>query len=233
MKAPRNFPRRQPHPLHAFAFIFAAMILASCVWLCACQADAQQDIPAPQSDAKVIGHLTAYDQVGETTIYNPDQLTADERINQVLSIAEKELGNEDGTRYEDDLLSSGGQLCYERGYWCTTFIWWAFKQAHMSDYFCDGTMTVYPQQQARFFQDQGTYHPFVTDDWQPERGDEAFMFYEDGFPGGELISHGELIESYDPEREEIHTISANPKVEHHTHSIHDEAMRGYGDLSYE
>lgn len=67
------------------------------------------------------------------------------RIEAVIAAAEGELGNNDGTRYEDALLTAGGELCYERGYWCGTYLWWAFREAGLSAYLCDGTMTVYPQ----------------------------------------------------------------------------------------
>lgn len=80
-------------------------------------------------------------------------------------------------------------------------------------------MIVYPQRQAAYFESQGLYHETVDENWHPERGDIAFMFYNDGFPGGEIISHSELVISYDEEARTVETISANPVVEYHTHPL--------------
>lgn len=155
------------------------------------------------------------------------------RISALLTVMENEIGNTDGSKYENALLDVGGELCYERGYWCATYIWWAFREAGLSPYFCDGQMIVYPQRQAAYFESQGLYHETADENWHPERGDIAFMFYNDGFPGGEIISHSEFVISYDAETRTVETISANPVVEYHTHPLNGEDMRGFGDVLYE
>ena len=156
----------------------------------------------------------------------------EELIEQVIVVAEQELGNEDGTKYEDALLDAGGELCYQRGYWCATFIWWVFREAGMSEYFCGGQMIVYPQQQAEYYESEGRYYETVNDDWQPECGDLIFFMYN-AFPGGERISHSEIVLSYDEETRIVKTISANPVVAYHEHSIYDTAVIGFADLPYE
>lgn len=210
----------------------AALCLALALACAACSAgtsenagnDAAQTVSAAASDAE---------ENAPVEVQDPDGLTPSERIDQVIAVAEQELGNQDGTVYEDALLDAGGELCYERGYWCATFIWWSFREAGMSDWFCDGQMIVYPQQQAEFYESKGRYHAGVGGDWQPERGDLMFFFYNDGFPGGERISHSEIVLSYDPETATVQTLSANPVVEYHQHSAYDPDARGFAEVDYE
>ena len=113
-----------------------------------------------------------------------DELAGEERAARLIEVAEGELGNTDGARYEDALLEAGGELCYQRGYWCATYVWWSFREAGLAEYLCDGEMTVYPQRQAAYFEWVGAYHESPDEAWQPAPGDIAFFYYSDGFPGG-------------------------------------------------
>lgn len=161
-----------------------------------------------------------------------DDATEEEKVARLLEVAEGEMGNTDGTRYEDALLEEGGELCYQRGYWCATYIWWSFREAGLSEYLCDGEMTVYPQRQAAYFEWTGDYHELPDDEWQPAAGDIAFFYYSDGFPGGEVVSHSEIVTSYDAETGIFETMSGNPEVMRHEHSIYGEDVRGFGDVDW-
>ena len=203
----------------------SALCLATMLLCTACSSDSPED-GAAQADGRNSAPAAVQAQ-------DAGELSPDERIEQVIAVAEQELGNEDGTVYEDALLDAGGELCYQRGYWCATFIWWSFREAGLSEYFCDGQMVVYPQRQAEFYEAQGRYHTSVDHGWQPERGDLMFFLYNDGFPGGERISHSEIVLDYDAQTGIVETISANPVVEYHEHSAYDADTRGFADVSYE
>lgn len=162
-----------------------------------------------------------------------DNATEEEKVARLIEIAEGEMGNTDGARYEDALLDAGGELCYQQGYWCATYIWWSFREAGLSEYLCDGEMTVYPQRQAAYFEWTGDYHELPDEEWQPAPGDIAFFYYSDGFPGGEVVSHSEIVTSYDPETGIFETMSGNPEVMRHEHSIYAEDVRGFGDVDWD
>ena len=161
-----------------------------------------------------------------------DELAGGERAARLIEVAEGELGNTDGARYEDALLEAGGELCYQRGYWCATYVWWSFREAGLAEYLCDGEMTVYPQRQAAYFEWVGAYHESPDEAWQPAPGDIAFFYYSDGFPGGEVVSHSEIVTSYDPETGTFETLTGNPEVTRHEHSIYADDVRGFGDIDW-
>ena len=159
--------------------------------------------------------------------------SSEEKVARLLEVAEGEMGNTDGTRYEDALLEAGGELCYQRGYWCATYVWWSFREAGLAEYLCDGEMTVYPQRQAAYFEWEGRFHELPDDEWQPAPGDIAFFYYSDGFPGGEVVSHSEIVTSYDPEAGTFETLTGNPEVTRHEHSVYADDVRGFGDVDWE
>ena len=161
-----------------------------------------------------------------------DELAGEERAARLIEVAEGELGNTDGARHEDALLEAGGELCYQRGYWCATYVWWSFREAGLAEYLCDGEMTVYPQRQAAYFEWVGAYHESPDEAWQPAPGDIAFFYYSDGFPGGEVVSHSEIVTSYDPETGTLETLTGNPEVTRHEHSIYADDVRGFGDIDW-
>ncbi len=212
----------------AFAAIATLLLtLIACFALLGCSHDeggASSNEQSASANADVSSY--ALDTEGMST-------EAAERIEQVVAVMEGELGNTDGTVYEDALLDAGGELCYERGYWCATFIWWSCREAGLSGYFCDGSMTVYPQQQAEFYEEAGRFYESADESWQPEAGDLAFYFYNEGFPGGERISHSEFVISYDDDSRTVYTISANPVVEYHEHGVDDSDVRGFADIDWD
>ena len=161
-----------------------------------------------------------------------DELEGEEKAARLIEVAEGELGNTDGARYEDALLEAGGELCYQRGYWCATYVWRSFREAGLAEYLCDGEMTVYPQRQAAYFEWVGAYHESPDEAWQPAPGDIAFFYYSDGFPGGEVVSHSEIVTSYDPETGTFETLTGNPEVTRHEHSIYADDVRGFGDIDW-
>lgn len=157
---------------------------------------------------------------------------ADERAAAVLDVARADVGSTDGEKYEDALLAAGGELCYQRGYWCATWVWWAFDQAGQSESFCGGLPLSYPQEQADWHARAGSFHAMPNAEWTLDAGDLAFFLYDDGFPGGERVSHSEIVESYDEERGIVRCISANPVVERHAHSLDDPDLIGFGDIEW-
>lgn len=156
----------------------------------------------------------------------------DERAAAVLEAARAEIGSTDGEKYEDALLAAGGELCYQRGYWCATWVWWAFDQAGQAESFCGGLPLSYPQEQADWHAEAGSFHVMPNGEWTLDAGDLMFFLYDDGFPGGERVSHSEIVESYDEERGIVRCISANPVVERHAHSLDDPDLVGFGDVEW-
>lgn len=153
---------------------------------------------------------------------------------QVVSVMRREIGNTDGTKYEDALLDAGSELCGgERGLWCVTFLWWAFDKAGYGDLFCGGEPIAWPERQVEWWRENGQMHDEFDETDVPQFGDIYYQLLdpEDRFDGCGDVSHGEFVVNYDVDLRKLTCISANPVVEVHEHVIDDELasdhFRGY------
>lgn len=150
-----------------------------------------------------------------------------EHVEAVIGVMRGELGNTDGTAYEDALLEAGGELCGgERGLWCVTFLWWAFREAGCAAAFLDGEAEGWPERQWDWFDAHG--QTFDADDEAPVAGDLYYQLLEPKyrFEGCGDVSHGEFVIGWDVDARTVTCISANPIVELHEHNVDEERANG-------
>lgn len=164
---------------------------------------------------------------------------ADDAIHDITQVMRYEIGENDGTKYEDALIEAGGELCGgERGLWCVTFLWWCFREAGYADIFCDGEPEAWPERQHDWFRDQGLLIEEFSEDNPPQRGDLYYQLLEPKyrFEGCGNVSHGEYVVGYDADTHTVTCISANPVVEFHEHDLDEDIaadqFRGYARPAY-
>lgn len=117
-------------------------------------------------------------------------------FSRVYQLGITQLGNLDGSIYEDALLAAGGQLCQgQRFMWCATYIWWCFDRSGCSEYLADGQVLSEPNDYSDFYKERGVYS-YTMDG--VETGDLLFWTYP-GWEDQTTTGHMALCVGYDDE----------------------------------
>ena len=138
-----------------------------------------------------------------------------------------QLGCTNGSIYEDQLLRSGGNLCWgSRGNWCATFVWWCFNSSGCSSLLTGGRPISDPQGIAQWYQNRGRYSSSLNG---VKPGDIVFFQYTNNFTG-QYISHATLCIGGSVNT--VTVLEGNPYVGINTYSRSNPHLRGYASLDY-